>query len=334
VSEWAAMMFQRFNASVRAMALATAMTTVLLVSACKGREAAPPSPATPPAVSKVDANAAAVVRDPDLPPVPKDVAAAPAGAQKSARGVAMVVLQPGSGTNKPTSTDYVEIKYLGWTTTGDLFEGTRDESVRQDMAQIIPGLADGLGQMVEGEKRRLWIPAALAYGPRLNFVNAPRGDMTYDVELLKVIKPPATPADLARPPKEAKKTKSGLVYRILSKGNGTVHPVADDRVMIRYAQWNAEGKLVGTTYLQRESAATGPLVRLPAGFSEGLRLLTEGASARLWLPAKLAYGEVIPNQEPTPFDLPRGPLVIDVDLVKIMESKVSPDTAPRPAATK
>ncbi|HEY0705241.1 MAG TPA: FKBP-type peptidyl-prolyl cis-trans isomerase [Polyangia bacterium] len=304
------------------------MAAVLLASACKTREATPPAPAQPPAPAKPDA-AVAVVRGPDLPPVPKDVAAPPAGAEKSARGVAMVVLQPGKGSTKPAPTDYVEVKYLGWTTTGDLFEGTREESVRLDMAQVISGLADGLSHMVEGEKRRLWIPANLAYAQRLNHVNAPRGDMTYDVELLTVIKPPPVPAELKPPAKDTKKTKSGLVYRVLTPGKGTVRPAADDRAMIRYAMWSAAGKLVGTTYLQTDSTATGPLGRLPAGFREGIQLLTEGASARLWLPAKLAYGEIIPNQEPSPFDPPRGPLVIDVDLVKIMESKISPDSVPR-----
>jgi peptidylprolyl isomerase len=282
--------------------------------------------------STIDAKAA--VRDPGMPPPPKDVAAAPAGAQKSPRGMAMVVLRPGTGTRKPLPTEYVEIRYLGWTTSGDLFEGSGDDTVREDLAQIIPGLADGLGQMVEGEKRRLWIPAALAYGPRLNFVNAPRGDMTYDVELLKVITPPAVPADLTRPPKDAKKTKSGLVYRVLTKGTGTVHPAADDRAQIRFVQWTAAGKLVGTTYLGKDATSTGPLVRLPPGFREGVRLLTEGGSARLWLPGKLGYGDIVPGQEPAPFEPPRGPLVIDVDLVKIMESKVSPDMLPHHGTAK
>jgi peptidylprolyl isomerase len=48
--------------------------------------------------------------------------------------------------------------------------------------RVIPGWTEGLQLMVEGEKRRFWIPEAMAYagqGP----VN---GDLVFDVELIKI----------------------------------------------------------------------------------------------------------------------------------------------------
>jgi len=63
----------------------------------------------------------------------------------------------------------------------------------------VPGLDEGIGLMVEGEKRRMWIPFALAYGAQPHHVNAPQEDMTFDVELRRIIPRPATPDDVAKP---------------------------------------------------------------------------------------------------------------------------------------
>jgi FKBP-type peptidyl-prolyl cis-trans isomerase len=39
----------------------------------------------------------------------------------------------------------------------------------------------------------------------------------------------------------------------------------------------------------------------------------------LWIPGKLANGELSPGQTPLPFEPPKGPLVFDVELLKILE---------------
>jgi len=44
--------------------------------------------------------------------------------------------------------------------------------------------------MVEGEKTRLWIPAALAYGDKPQRRGSPSGQLTFDVELLEILEPP------------------------------------------------------------------------------------------------------------------------------------------------
>jgi FKBP-type peptidyl-prolyl cis-trans isomerase len=48
-------------------------------------------------------------------------------------------------------------------------------------------------------------------------------------------------------------------------------------------------------------------------------MMVEGDKMRLWLPAKLAFGEPRPDEpNPPPFGPPLGPIVIDVELVKIL----------------
>ena len=59
------------------------------------------------------------------------------------------------------------------------------------------GRTEALQLMVEGEKRRLWIPEALAYkGAR-----EPKGMLVFDVELLSVL---STPPDVKAPPASQK----------------------------------------------------------------------------------------------------------------------------------
>ena len=53
--------------------------------------------------------------------------------------------------------------------------------VRVSRADVIAGWTEGLQLMVVGEKRRLWIPEALAYKGR-----DPKGMLVFDVELIKI----------------------------------------------------------------------------------------------------------------------------------------------------
>jgi len=48
----------------------------------------------------------------------------------------------------------------------------------------ISGWRESLTLMVEGEKRRLWVPGAAAYGGRAGF---PQGMLVFDVELLRIV---------------------------------------------------------------------------------------------------------------------------------------------------
>jgi peptidylprolyl isomerase len=53
--------------------------------------------------------------------------------------------------------------------------------------------------MVRGEKRRLWIPAALAYGDAPTRPGLPAGPLTFDIELIDIsnataaVMPPTLP---------------------------------------------------------------------------------------------------------------------------------------------
>ncbi len=121
----------------------------------------------------------------EIPPVPDDVAAPPVDAQHTSDGLAWKVLRPGSGTRHPGPTDTVTVNYIGWTTDGKWFDSTysRGMPATFPLDKVIAGWQEGLQKMVQGEKARLWIPEALAYGGQ---EGKPKGMLVFDVELLAI----------------------------------------------------------------------------------------------------------------------------------------------------
>jgi len=132
-----------------------------------------------------------VAPKPDLT-APADVAAAPADAIRTSSGLASKVLTVGTGTQKPGPTDECTVHYSGWTLDGKLFDSSvqRGRPATFPLNGVIRGWTEGLQLMVPGEKRRLWIPSAMAYGdnppPRPGGSAPPAGNLTFDVELISI----------------------------------------------------------------------------------------------------------------------------------------------------
>lgn len=288
----------------------------LSLAACERTAHRPPPPPAPPAARAADAGTA-----PQQPwAAPADVFAPPADAEREPNGVLRKVLARGTGTAHPTLETYADLHYAGWERNGRQFEGTGPGGPprRYDVKELVEGLREELKQMVEGERRRIWVPAALAYGKRTNFANAPKGDMTYEIELVRIVPLPPVPESVAAAPKDAKTTKSGLAYIVLKKGTGKVHPTEKGRAQVVYAAWKPTGEMFQTSLMGGESIPVR-MDLLPAGWREAMLKMVPGDKWRLWLPGKLAFGELAPGQEPLPFGPPPGPVVFDVELVKILE---------------
>lgn len=245
---------------------------------------------------------------------PKDVNAVPSNAESTASGLASRVLQTGSSKDSPAAVDTVTVHYSGWTTDGELFDSSvkRGEPTSFPLNRVIKGWTEGLQLMVIGEKRRFWIPADLAYGEKPGG-GRPGGLLVFDVELLDIQKapePPKVPDDLTAVPEGAEVRDSGLASRVISAGNGNVHPIKDDMVTVHYSGWTTDGQMFDSSVM-RGSPATFGLSQVIPGWTEGVQLMVEGEKRRFWIPAKLAYGE---NPQG---GAPAGTLVFDVELIKI-----------------
>jgi peptidylprolyl isomerase len=250
----------------------------------------------------------------DLPP-PPDVSAPPPEAAQTPTGLFTKVIVPGNGTSHPGPQDTVKVHYTGWTRDGSMFDSSVVRKVPASfrLDRLIKGWNEGVQLMVVGEKRRLWIPSDLAYGdnPR---DGAPAGDLVFDVELFDITpaaKPPPVPADVKAPPANARRTKTGLAYRILKKGKGKRSPRATDTVVVSYSGWTTDGKMFDSSVV-RGSPATFKLQHVIKGWTEGVQLMKVGDVTRFWIPAKLAYGE-----SPTTPGRPAGMLVFDIELIDV-----------------
>jgi FKBP-type peptidyl-prolyl cis-trans isomerase len=249
-------------------------------------------------------------------PAPADVATPPTNAERTASGLASVVLQPGTGKEHPGLKDQVKVHYSGWTKDGKMFDSsvTRNEPAEFGVTQVIKGWTEGLQLMVVGEKRRFWIPGDLAYGDTARRPGAPTGQLTFDVELLEIKKPPEppeVPKDVAAAPSSAKKTASGLRYAVLTPGTGKEHPAPANRVKVHYSGWTPDGKMFDSSVARGRPSSFG-VTQVIKGWTEGLQLMVVGEKTRFWIPAELAYGE-----KPARPGAPGGPLVFDVELLEI-----------------
>lgn len=250
-------------------------------------------------------------------PAPPDVAAPPEDATKTDSGLASKVLKKGEGEH-PGKTDIVTVHYTGWTTDGQMFDSSvaRGEPIQFPLDAVIPGWTEGVQLMVPGETRRLWIPEALAYG---GMPGKPAGMLVFDVELISFAKrpePPKTPKDVAKIPKNAKKTKSGLASRVLVKGTGKEHPGPTSTVKLHFTGWTTDGQMFESS-VSRGQPAQFPLNQVAVdGWKEGIQLMVVGEKRRVWIPANLAFGEPAPT-DPPQGGPPKGMLVFDFELLDI-----------------
>ncbi len=246
-------------------------------------------------------------KTPEPIPPPSDVAAPPADAVPTATGLATKVLSAGTGSENPQVGDSVKVHYTGWTTDGKMFDSSvaKGKAVVLPLERLIAGWQEGLKRMVEGEKRRLWIPAELAYAGR---ADRPQGMLVFDVELLDILRLPPVPADVAAPPADAQTSRSGLAWKILKPGHGTTHPGPRSFVDAHYTGWTTDGQQFDSS-IPRGVPSNFALDKVIPGWTEGLQLMTEGEIRRFWIPKKLAY-----KGQP---GLPQGMLVFEVELVKI-----------------
>jgi len=302
---------RRLQIPFSAVAVATALASCFTFAARAGRAAdAPPAsepieplPSAPP---------------PAAPAVPSDVAEIPASAKKTPSGLASRVLVKGKGTAHPGPFDHVTVDYTGWTTDGKMFDSsvTRGVPAKFPLDQVIKGWTEGVQLMVKGEKRRFWIPAELAYGEHPTRPGAPSGMLVFDVKLIDFVsmpEPPHVPEDVAAPPKDAKKTASGLAYKFLKHGKGKEHPKAENTVEVHYSGWTPDGKMFDSS-VTRGQPTSFPLDGVIKGWTEGVQLMVVGDKARFWIPGNLAYGD-----KPARGGAPAGPLVFDIELLSIKQ---------------
>jgi peptidylprolyl isomerase len=218
------------------------------------------------------------------------------------------MVTPGNGTDKVAPTDVVTVHYTAWTPDGKMYDSSRVRGAPSmfPLNRALVGWRECVQLMTVGETRRCWLPENLAYNRQ---AGRPRGMVVFDIELIDARSAPnVAPSDVKGPPDDAKRTASGLAYKVLKPGTGTKRPAQWDSVTVHYTGWTTDGKMFDST-VARGMPATLKLEDVIRGWTEGMQLMVEGERTRFWIPQNLAY-----KGEP---GAPRGMLVFDIDLIKI-----------------
>ena len=116
------------------------------------------------------------------------------------------------------------------------------------------------------------------------------------------------PSDVSAAPADAKKTASGLAYKVIQQGSGTELPASNATVEVHYTGWMTNGQMFDSSIL-RGKPASFPLDRVIKGWTEGLQLMKVGEKTRFWIPGELGYGNKPQGSRPY------GTLVFDVELL-------------------
>jgi FKBP-type peptidyl-prolyl cis-trans isomerase FklB len=121
---------------------------------------------------------------------------------------------------------------------------------------------------------------------------------------------------------DVKTTASGLQYKMLRDGNGTL-PKPTDSVVVNYRGTLIDGTEFDSSY-KRGEPATFPVNQVIKGWTEALQLMKPGSKYELFIPSSLAYGERGAGADIGP----NATLKFEVELLS-----VKPAAAPSPAGS-
>jgi peptidylprolyl isomerase len=250
------------------------------------------------------------------PATPADVAKPPATAEALPTAGKRVQLKSSPEFKQKAGLyDTVAYDYTAWDADGKLLDSTevlKRPMTAQPYKQSV-GMAEMLGSMVAKERARFWVDAAKMQVENGKSLPVKTGTVCYEVEIQSITfathKPPPVPADVAKPPADAKKTEKGVFYKVLKPGGAdSRHPVAKDSVKVHYTGWTTDGRLFDSSELRGEPSTFG-LGSVIAGWTDGLQVMTIGERVRFWIPVELAY-----KNQP---GKPKGMLVFEVELLDI-----------------
>jgi peptidylprolyl isomerase len=249
---------------------------------------------------------------PATPPPPDELPAsevvAPTDGEKSASGLVSKLIRKGNSSEKAEPTDVVTVHYTGWSSDGRLFDSSvvRGPASTFPLDKVMAGWRECVQLMTLGEKRRCWIPESLAYKGQ---AGRPKGTVVFDIELIdRRGNPLIAPPDVKAIPDDAKRTPTGLAYKVMRPGKGVRNPSRFGRVTVHYTGWTTDGRMFDSS-VTKGQPATFRLDDVIKGWTEGVPLMVEGERMRFWIPENLAYGGKGEG--------PRGMLVFDIELIRI-----------------
>ncbi len=179
----------------------------------------------------------------------------------------------------------------------DNIEGLGVRLDREELKRMIGDIIDGGRPVYSYDRAYAIIDAGVADRQR-SYV-----DSVFSAEAQQAF------IDKAAAEEGAVSTPSGLVFQVVSEGEG-VTPAKGDDVVITYIGSLSDGSV----FDRSDSPVRFDVDRLVPGFSEGLKLMKPGGRYRIVIPASLGYGaQGVPGDIP-----PNAALDFHIDLLEIL----------------
>jgi peptidylprolyl isomerase len=212
------------------------------------------------------------------------------------------------------------VQYSGYFTDGKKFDSSYDNGGKSfdfilGRKRVIAGWEKGVLGMKVGEKRRINVPYALAYGEKGRAPIPPKSDLVFDVLLEEIENMNYPQFDLAG--KDTITLPSGIKYILAEQTQGK-KVVPHDTVVIKYVGKFMDGTVFDASYDRNDTLVFEVASKMVIkGLDEGLLFLKEGEKARFIIPYEMAYGEE--GREPI---IPaKSDLIFDIYLQKVIDGK-------------
>ncbi len=240
-------------------------------------------------------------------------------------GLMYYELKLGEGLQPPDRAALLKMEYTAYFVDGRKLDSSADRGTPlETMANSLPdGWAEGMLGMNAGGKRKLIVPASLAFGEEGNPpVIPPNATIIIDVELIQVIDYSKVPDELPGEPVEGEPvtTETGLMYYDLVVGEGEMPMDSTVTVMVHYTGYLNDGTKFDSS-IDRGEPTKFPLNRVIQGWTEGVSSMKVGGKRKLVVPFGLGYGESGAGQSIPP----RATLIFDIELIEIVKPE-----APKP----
>jgi FKBP-type peptidyl-prolyl cis-trans isomerase len=206
------------------------------------------------------------------------------------------VVKAGLGVGTPGPNDLVKVHYVVWDTAKQW--NVVDSSIAPGftifrIADMDEPWRSSVMKMRDKEVRATWIP-------ELHEVVL--------TEMLQILKVDAPPADAAKPPADAQRMASGVLYKVVKAGDGKA-PAAKDRVQVGFTAWMEDGRVYDTS-VAKGGAGAFPLESAGKVFGPIFRSMTAGERALFWIPATMLFGNDATK--------PQGNLLYEIELKQVL----------------
>ncbi len=205
----------------------------------------------------------------------------------------------------------VKVHYTGYLTNGAVFDSSiprnRPFTVKLGQGRVIKGWDEGLQGMRAGGKRRLTIPAALAYGERGKGKIPANATLVFTIDMVGIAAPLPDPQPLTifeGTPISTDKRANGLELIDFKLGTGAVANKGDTVQVHYHGTLTADGTEFDSSYKRKRPIEFRLGVgRVIKGWDEGLVGMRVGGVRTLKIPAALGYGERARGKIPANADL-------------------------------